>query len=557
MTERILFSIHPRYLITRIAENSSILNDIQDQGGDGFNISEGYPAAYAKPFDQGGKPLNRAELNNVFNLLSQLHFYWQMGGAPLWDRRIAEGEGMYKPLNGYPRNARVHKLIESSLIEFISQVDDNTVEPVLNDPTNSWKRVTLGDDAATKTELNALSGNAKTTDEFLERQIIELSSQPKASKVLNVVSDKTSVIEILKETGHEGETFNSGDVLIVTNTTAKCEYRTAYDYDGTDWRAFNGNVDASKVLISTALDLAGNYKSIGNLDKGSTGATVKNKFPKGTSIQEIITQMIDQTVAPTVKSTPSNSITLRNGSSSGAAAGEFEVGSEFTPYYSISYTDGKFTCAGTDTNAGCAEKSWAVKDTKGTTATSKSGTIYSKFTIGDGTPATPGGEAVGIASYRVSAVTTYGVSNKAKNNKEIETELTIPASSTQSASSTAVTGIRHMFWGIDTGTGTPDSSTIRSLGNQKKPAGGALPTLESSVKTGAKRCIVAIPGTSTLKVTKVTIPASMGADITDQFIGPTTVSVEGANGYPGISYNIWKYQPASIGDGENYDITIG
>lgn len=54
--------------------------------------------------------------------------------------------------------------------------------------------------------------------------------------------------------------------------------KAAYAHNGTDWEACDGNVDASKVILTQDYTLAGNYTSVGNLNKGteyaSTGKSV-------------------------------------------------------------------------------------------------------------------------------------------------------------------------------------------------------------------------------------------------------------------------------------------
>lgn len=603
MTETTLLSVHPRYLISRIADSATVLNDIQDTtAGDSFSISTGYPEAYARPFDKNGKPLNRSELNNVFNLLSQLHFYWQMGGVPVWDSRIAAGEGSYSTIGGYPRNARVFKMIGNKMEEFLSLEDDNHVEPTLSS-TAHWERVTMGGDAVTKdyvdnaiqtlsgnaqssdstlkglidsqrerlmTTITTLSGNANTTDSVLSGQILELSGAisgfSKGLKVLDVMSNKSSVAEILEETGHGGETFNQGDVLIVTayDTVEGAKVgttKTSYVYGETDWCACCGHsIDASKVFISAAIDLAGNYTRVGNLTKDSTSKTVKNKFPKNTSIQKIISDLLDTSVVPKQSSAPKNEIELRNGSSTAALATEMEVGEKFTPWYKVKYTDGQFECAGKYTNAGCPNNSRSVVDSEGHTAGAQEGTIFQEFTVGDGT------DGQGVNNYKLSAATTYGDSTVVpKDNKDVShPEVKILGNTTASADSGTVVGIRLMFWGMDAGTDDLTSSNasqiVRALKHfQKTPSSETMISskLPASEFTNAKRCIIAIPASTSKKPVLVRMPSSAYVDITTSFIQKGPFSVEGKNGYPGVSYNVWVFQPSSLDSTATYEITIG
>lgn len=62
--------------------------------------------------------------------------------------------------------------------------------------------------------------------------------------------------------GTEGE---EGYVPAVPAVVAKA----AYAHNGVDWEACDGNVDASKVILTQNITLAGNYDKVGNIEKTS------------------------------------------------------------------------------------------------------------------------------------------------------------------------------------------------------------------------------------------------------------------------------------------------
>ena len=62
--------------------------------------------------------------------------------------------------------------------------------------------------------------------------------------------------------GTEGE---EGYVPAVPAVVAKA----AYAHNGTDWEACDGNVDASKVILTQNFTLAGNYENVGNIERTS------------------------------------------------------------------------------------------------------------------------------------------------------------------------------------------------------------------------------------------------------------------------------------------------
>lgn len=154
MTEQELLALHPRYLASRIGDSNVTLNDIPDTGSDDeFSIAVGYPEVYAKPYDQGGRPLNRSEMNNLFNLLTQLHFYWQMGGSPVWSHDIAQGLNAYSTIKGYPKNAHVYADVDGEMTQFVSTKDDNSEEPGPN--AKNW--VKFVDAASLVPKIESLS----------------------------------------------------------------------------------------------------------------------------------------------------------------------------------------------------------------------------------------------------------------------------------------------------------------------------------------------------------------------------------------------------------------
>lgn len=110
--------------------------------------------------------------------------------------------------------------------------------------------------------------------------------------------------------------------------------KAAYAHNGTDWEACDGNVDASKVILTQNITMAGNYDKIGNFSKGSgTNATPLegNKGTAGVSVYELIRQMMSKTNEPTWKrSTPTVSINTPN-------AGTKEYGATATATWSATF----------------------------------------------------------------------------------------------------------------------------------------------------------------------------------------------------------------------------
>lgn len=77
-------------------------------------------------------------------------------------------------------------------------------------------------------------------------------------------------------TENSGVTPHKGDVFVITTTVEGVEYeQSAYSYDGSDWVAMTGNVDADKVIMRDNITMAGNYTQFGNLTKNADGTALQ------------------------------------------------------------------------------------------------------------------------------------------------------------------------------------------------------------------------------------------------------------------------------------------
>ena len=106
-----------------------------------------------------------------------------------------------------------------------------------------------------------------------------------------------------------------GDVAIVIETVGDKTVRTAYTYNGTAWAAMEGNYSADTVYVAEDLTLAGTFTSVGNYKKGDT-------IEAGTSLQSVLSSMLQQELYPTANDKPNASIS--------ASGGSGEVGSSYT-----------------------------------------------------------------------------------------------------------------------------------------------------------------------------------------------------------------------------------
>ena len=231
---------------------------------------------------------------------------------------------------------------------------------------------------------------------------------------------------------------------------------------------------------------------------------------------------------------PSVSISL-------SGAGAKEVGTSFTPSYSVTFNKGSYQF-GPDTGI---TATYAVSDSASHTATAASGS-FAAITVGDDT------------NYKVSVTATHTAGAQPKNNFGKETynngtaDVAVPgkiAAGTKSASSSAVTGYRNSFWGsVASKEGTPDSATIRALAGKKNGVISAGNTGDAAEAVGAMRVIIAVPAPRTLNSIKDV--NGLNAEAKSAF-KQITVDVEGLNGYAAKTYNVYYKDNATACDKAN------
>lgn len=233
---------------------------------------------------------------------------------------------------------------------------------------------------------------------------------------------------------------------------------------------------------------------------------------------------------PTVTQ-PSVSISL-------TSAGAKEVGTNFTPSYSVNFNKGKYQY-GPDTGI---TATYAVSDTDSHTATAASGS-FAAFTVGDTT------------NYKVSVTATHTEGAVPKNNLGTDVPAKKIAAGSKSANSSAVTGYRNSFWGgVKSKAGTPDSATIRGLAGKKNGTIGAGNTGDAQESVGDMRVIIAVPAPRTINSIKDV--NGLNAEAFSAFTH-ITVNVEGANGYAAKSYNVYyKDNAAACNKANKWHFTV-
>ena len=318
-----------------------------------------------------------------------------------------------------------------------------------------------------------------------------------------------------------------GDMAVVVRTfvEGKQSY-TAYIHDGTGFKAMDGNYSADNVYFDKNLKLT---EAFGRYEPDASGSV---EVPStGQSVYSLIEDAFSQSKNPTTTQ-PSASVTIT------ANSGTFEIGTKKNLTYSASLNTGAYSYGPTPTGVSATTYT-ATCD--GKTLTGATGTFDN--IVADGTK-------------KISISIAHSAGSIPKTNKGADyVEGQIKASTKTATSSQALVGVRYMFWGPMTDASAElNSANIRALAHNQASGTGTLSTFVAGA--GAKKVVVAVPAGR--KITKVLLTSAMNADITSIFVKQGTQSqVEGAEGYTAAAYDVYVYQPASIGAGETYAVTIG
>lgn len=286
-----------------------------------------------------------------------------------------------------------------------------------------------------------------------------------------------------------GAELAGGDIAVVKETFAPGKVQhTAYVYDevAATWKAMDGNYRADNVFVAEDLTLAGNFSSVGNYNKGDTIAA-------GTSLQDVLSSMLQQELYPTANDKPNASIN--------ASGGSGEVGSSYTlPTATLtiddvgSYEYGDkatgitFAIGNVTLSQGSNSKSNDAVMSKGSTLklqATDTATLY--------TDSSKSYTFKGTASYPAGKIPVTNLGNPYEAAK-------IPAGSVSISDKTVTfSGYRYAFAGGTTAA-TLDSATVRAM-TAKKSSKASMDTeaeaLEFTAAQGTTKVFFAYPASWT------------------------------------------------------------
>ena len=283
-----------------------------------------------------------------------------------------------------------------------------------------------------------------------------------------------------------------------------------------------GNVDADTLYFTKDLVFT---QAFGKYAPDGSGSVTIPTETNDMSIQDLLESAFSEEQNPSITQ-PSTSVSL-------SGAGAKEVGTEFTPNWSVGFNPGSYQYGPA---TGVTATAYAVTDTNSGSASTQTGS-FTQFTVEDGT------------NYRVSVTTSHSAGAVPKTNLGNEYAAGQIQAGTKTAQSSAVTGFRSMFAGAVVTPITIDSDSIRGLTGKK---GQFAKTFSLTIPEGCKQVVIALPNGHTL--TKVLDVGAFGTDIVGSF-QLQTAQVEGLNNYAAAEYNVYVYAPAAALGANTYDIT--
>ena len=311
-----------------------------------------------------------------------------------------------------------------------------------------------------------------------------------------------------------GNVAVQGDIVVITTTIEGNTYeQSAFMYDGTQWAAMTGKVDADKVILQNDITMAGNYTQVGNLTKEQTKTATF--ATKGKSVAEALTEIFSKRLQPTITSNPAVTLTF-------GQAKAYEVGTTVSPAYSASLSAGSYTYGPA---TGITATSWEISDTAGNTADTASGS-FADVVVTDNT------------NYKITAKANYGAGAVAVDNLGATSspEIKIAAGSATKTSG-AITGYRNTFYGTVTEKAEVTSTIIRSLSGKSNKALTNGNSFTINIPVGAVRVIFAYPAILQ-DVSSVKDVNGLNAEIKSAFT-KSSITVAGAGADTGIAYKVY------------------
>lgn len=275
-----------------------------------------------------------------------------------------------------------------------------------------------------------------------------------------------------------------------------------------------------------------------NVGEALGGIADGTEFEAGTTLSAFITALTTKEIRPTVTQ-PSLSLSVN-------PSAQVECGTQQSEQLTATFNKGAYTGQVTDTGVTASTYTFkaqigAEEDTEIAPAQPGNTFTHENVTIPEGT-----------VTYTAIVDHTAGVNPRSNTGKEYS-ELAIKAG--QKTAKKTITGVRKYFYVADTefASGAPsDTGAVRALTKSgMNPTKGTKFAI--TIEEGTKRVVVAYPE-KLGEITEIK-SASTNFDYKGSF-QKSTVSVEGANSYEAINYNVYCYLFEGGLTADTYNVVI-
>lgn len=283
------------------------------------------------------------------------------------------------------------------------------------------------------------------------------------------------------------------------------------------WVALEGNYSADTVYFEDDFLLAGDFDKVGNYKVNTTLEA------KGKSLTDVMSSILTKELEGKITN-PSCTITL-------VGAGSYEVGTVVNPTYTTTFDDGAYTYGPNVTGVRVTSETATLNGVEGM------GGSFRSVMVSDG------------MNIKASLTVNYTEGVLANTNLGNQGTVRIAAGSC-TASSSAIIGYRNMFYKVLENDVTLSSDVVRGWSKQRSTASELV--LEANVVSNPKSVVIVTID----EIDKVLLTSAQNSDITSEFKRENDLTVNGASEGTGMTYKVYKYQPASLDRSEKYKITF-
>lgn len=317
----------------------------------------------------------------------------------------------------------------------------------------------------------------------------------------------------------------NGDIIVIKDIIdTNCYQHTGYVYSDNQWIALDGNYKADNIYFNNDFIFTENVGTITIPESGNITVSAKGK-----NLQEFLTSIFAVEKNPEVVM-PSATISIGNTT-------VFEVGTEYTPSYSIAFNSGEYSYGPNPTGV---VASYTISDTNGNSST-KSSDSFNSFLIDDNTNY----QIEVNISYSDGATPKTNLGNNCEEEKILANELNVKSS--------VIKGYRKSFYGALNDKNDYDIRSLKSSTSALKNGSSFTINLTSNTQ----RVVIAYPATLQ-NLTSVLDKNDSNSNIVSGFGAPQIVGFKGASEESStIEYKVYTMDFANAyGTSNVFTVTI-